>query len=185
MSTLVPPATHRNIRGLASTGAFAVTAVRAPVGLTVLVAVITGHAVLGAIALSLFVGLDVMDGVIARRACIDDAYRRGLDSLIDRVMVVAFFLDASLHMVSLLPSAIAILTVNLIALPLALTTWRKHRVVIKAPQWHKIWSLLAFLAGLLYFADLMVVPVTAIAAIAMTICTSQLCMLHKARPLWH
>lgn len=182
MSMLVVPAKARRAPAepVLSAVAFALTWVRVPVGLVVLVSMMADRDLLGLAALTLFVGLDVVDGIIARAGEADSPSRRGLDSLVDRTTVVAFFLGAALRNWPLWPAASVMMLVNLVALPIAVVTWRRYRMVLKAPRWHRIWSMTLFLAGLLYLnKETGLAAVTgAIGALAMAICSTKLIYTH-------
>jgi hypothetical protein len=130
--------------------------------------------------LTLFVVLDVADGIVARVGRVDDSSRRGLDSLIDRATVVIFFLVAAAHTSYFWPVASAIALVNIIALHFALASWRRSRVVLKAPAWHHGWSLALYLTGLLDFGGEtgLAIAVGSIGALTMVICTIELMHTH-------
>ena len=184
MSTLVVQAKARRVRDgpILPTVAFALTWVRVPVGLVVLASLMVDRDLLGAATLTLFVGLDVVDGIVARAGGADSSSRRGLDSVVDRTTVVAFFLGAALRNWPLWPAASVIAITNLVALPFALVTWRRYAVVLKAPGSHHIWSLTLFLAGLLYLNDKtgLAAIIGAIGALAMAICSTRLVCTHAA-----
>jgi phosphatidylglycerophosphate synthase len=163
-----------------SRSAFLATWVRIPLGIFVLGCLVAGRDALGTVILTLFVILDVVDGAIARAGDADNSYRRGLDSIVDRLAVTAFFIVAALQSSAIWPAASVIVTVNLAALPFGVLTWQRSRVVLKAPAWHRSWSLTLFLAGLLYLNDNAgLAGVTAIAgALTMAACTIELVCTH-------
>jgi phosphatidylglycerophosphate synthase len=142
--------------------------------------VILGWPLAGGVTLTLFVGLDIIDGVIARGINSDDAYRRGLDSVIDRTIVVAFFFGAAFRVHAFLAAAAIIGAMNLVILPFAVATWRKYRVIFKAPRWHRSWTIMLFAAGLLYFSNMITesVLMALCGAICMSICTASLIYAH-------
>jgi len=163
-----------------SRSAFLATGVRVPVGVLALSCLAAGHNALGKGALILFVLLDIGDGAIARAGNVDDSYRRGLDSIVDRLTVTAFFMIAATQSRAIWSAASAIAIVNIVALPFGVMTWRRSRTVLKAPVWHRSWSLTLFLAGLLYLDDnVTLASVAAIAgALVMVACTIELVFVH-------
>jgi phosphatidylglycerophosphate synthase len=182
MSALAIPArppTDTNQTPMGHT-AFAFTCLRVPIGISILLALAYNRPLFGALALTLFVVIDIGDGKVARAADSDTAYRRGLDSLIDRATVLAFFLLATVHVHGFLAPAMTIAIVNLIALPVARSTWRKNRIVLKAPSWHHSWSITFFIAGILYFIGdaRMAIAAAAFGAMLLFICTSFLVREH-------
>lgn len=175
-STQPQPATAKRLRAMA----FATNFVRVPIGLAVPGCVLLGQSTLGASLLSLFVALDVTDGIAARIAGSDDAQRRGLDSIVDRSIITASFLAAGFQFRDFIPAAILIVFCNLLALPFALTSWRRYSLVLKAPKSHYCWSLTLFGAGLSYFCGQMGIAVTLslLGACLMAFCSFRLVQAH-------
>ena len=183
MNTLVVPVVRSadSAKAGPQTIGVAMTVVRIPIGLAVLDSVLFGDRLFGALGLILFVGLDILDGAIARTCDGDTAQRRGLDSIIDRSVVTLFFLEASSHMYAFLPAAASIVAVNLAGIPFVVTSWRRYRVVLKAPAWHHTWSLLLFIGGMLYFAHIWsaAIVISTLGAIFFVACSSILIDSHR------
>ncbi|MEV0250541.1 CDP-alcohol phosphatidyltransferase family protein [Nocardia sp. NPDC050712] len=150
---------------------------RIPLAIGVAGCVLVDQRLLGAASLTLFVLVDLLDGSAARRSAHgDDAQRRGLDSLIDRTTVVVVFLAAAIHSAWFLVPALLVGACSLAALPVALGSYRRSDIVLKAPVLHRIWSLSLFASGLLWFAGASVAAtLTAIAGSALCVaCTVHL-----------
>lgn len=182
MGTLIAQATRSNgsnETALANTALW-ITCTRIPIGIGILSCVMMGLPLAGGVTLTLFVGLDIIDGVIARASHSDDAYRRGLDSVIDRTIVTAFFSVATAQVNAFLAAAAIIAIMNLVTLPFAVSTWRKYRLVFKAPRWHRSWTIILFAAGLLYFNSMITEAVLMAVggAICMSVCTGSLIYAH-------
>ena len=158
----------------AGRAAFAITCLRVPIGISILLGIIYERPLAGSLALTLFVVLDIGDGKIGRSTNSDTAYRRGLDSIIDRATVLAFFLAASFYVHDFRGPVIAIVVANLTALPFAASTWRKSRLVLKAPSWHHSWSITLFIGGVLYFVGYTRLAVAAAAAASFDVDLHQL-----------
>jgi phosphatidylglycerophosphate synthase len=182
MSMLVVPAklTEVTTKSALSAAAFVMTWVRVPIGFFILISLLTRSNLLGMAMLVLFVILDVADGIVARAGRADNSSRRGLDSLIDRSTVVIFFVEAAMQSNVLRPAALIIALINVASLPFAIITWHRYRVVLKAPEWHRLWSAGLFMTGLLYFAGRVeIAAVTGtLGALAMLACSLEMISMH-------
>jgi len=163
-----------------SISAFVATGARIPIGVVVLISLLAGKGLLGALALTLFVALDIADGMIARAANVDNGYRRAFDSFIDRAVVTVFFVEAAFRTSPLWLAASIVALTNILSLPLALTIWYRDRVVMKAPNWHRVWSTLLCLSGLFYFAGEVgpAVVIATVGALCIAMCSADLARSH-------
>jgi phosphatidylglycerophosphate synthase len=157
------------------------TIARVPIGAVTIVGLAWDWPGLGLGALVTFVLVDLLDGAVARRAGGgESAGRRFLDSAIDRSTVTLFFLCASVADGRFLFPALLISAVNGTAIPIAWISWSRARVVIRAPHWHKLWSLTMFAAGSTFFLGSRDASLWLSFAGAMSLawCSGQLGMIH-------
>jgi phosphatidylglycerophosphate synthase len=112
----------------------------------------------------------------------DTARRRALDSVIDRLSVVCAFAVAATHDGRFAVAAVGVSVVNAPAAILAARTMFESNVVLKAPAWHKSWSLICFAAGLAYVGGYLLVAATLayVGTLLMAICTGLLLHSHHA-----
>src|SRR5688572_20031271 len=92
---------------------------RIPLGLCVVTAVLLGAAFEGVIALTIFVAVDIVDGVAARGLGQDDADRRGVDSIIDRVTVMLVLFSVSIQAPAMALPALVVAATGVVAAPYA------------------------------------------------------------------
>jgi phosphatidylglycerophosphate synthase len=131
--------------------AVAVTWTRAPVVALLCAAFAQRSALPGLSLLTLFVLLDVLDGVLARASSFgDSAMRRALDSGIDRLGTGAVMMAAGSQVPLLGWLGLALISLSAVALPAAFMSFHLDGLVLKAPKWHKTWSLTLTLAGGLF-----------------------------------
>jgi phosphatidylglycerophosphate synthase len=130
------------------------TLARAPLASLICVSVLAREVRWGFLTLMLFVIADILDGLLARRSVVGDiASRRAIDSVVDRLSVAAVLVTVATIDVRFLFPAILSLTGSLVGLPFALRSYRLLGVVLKAPPWHRAWSILLTGSGLAFFVD--------------------------------
>ena len=119
-------------------------------------------------------GSGPLDGSVARAAGEDDAVRRGLDSIVDRTTVTAFFGVVALSQSWAGVAAWIMLFCNLGLMAVALNRYRAG-FVVKAPSWHRVWSALFGVAALLTcFGNDLARPVAGLGVVAFVACSLDL-----------
>ncbi|MFD0000209.1 CDP-alcohol phosphatidyltransferase family protein [Nocardia sp. NPDC127526] len=154
---------------------------RVPTGLVLVIMVLTGRGLAGAVTLTVFVAVDVIDGIAARLLGQEDPQRRGMDSIIDRTTIAVVLMCAALQTTAMFVPALVVTATGIVAYPAAARNYNDLGVVLKAPAWHRVWSTTLFLSGLVWFAAQ---PVAAVAiaccgAILQAICTAEMVYKHR------
>lgn len=173
--------TVAELRSASGTGPLILTWARLPLGLLIAWSALTGRSSLGILTLLTFVLVDVFDGVWARtRRHEDFALRRGVDSIVDRLSISMAFVAATAVNALFAPVAIGFLAISVVSLPIAWRTWGRHRIVLRAPRWHRWWSTCAAVAGLCLFVGLTSASVVMayLSLLAALLCTLQVVAYH-------
>lgn len=187
LSVSVPTGWEAVSRGVTQRTAMSLTLVRLPLGLLVGETMLSRNFILGAVALLAFAAIDVLDGQIARSNGGDTAERRALDSAIDRLVTPLAMFAAGFAVPAFAALGAILLLVSALAAPHARYSLRTFGVVLRAPAWHKSWSLSLVVAGLLYLGglDSLAVAIASVGVVLAAVCTFELWKIHRSLRAQH
>lgn len=187
LTVSVPTGWEAVARGATQRTAMNLTWVRVPIGLVIAGTMLSRSFILGTVALLAFVAIDVLDGQVARSNGGDTAERRALDSAVDRCVTPAAMLVAGVAVPALAVLGGLLLLVSALAAPHARYTMRTFGVVLRAPSWHKSWSLSLVAAGLLYLGglDALAVWTASVGVVLAAVCTYELWKIHRSLRTQH
>jgi phosphatidylglycerophosphate synthase len=158
------------------------TAMRAPLVVALCVPFATRSAGAALLGLSTFILIDLADGEVARRSYLGDtALRRGLDSAIDRLGTALVMAAAGVQYRPMLWLAMIALATSVAAVPLARASYASRGVVLRAPVWHRVWSVSFAIAGAAYLLDhdSSALLIGSFGCGALILCTAQLALEHR------